>query len=86
MDVLFGNGGGKPARKAKRAKKTKKPIKIKKQIVFKNKELYFPEFNPYSGSRWKIPESISVSDSVKFKFSTLDTLRTFKEISDKIFY
>jgi hypothetical protein len=84
MDVLFGNGGGKPAIKAKRPKKTKKPTKIKKQIIFKNKELRFLEFNPYSGSRWKIPESISVSDSVKFKFSTLDTLRTFKEVSDKI--
>jgi hypothetical protein len=84
MDLVFANGGGKPAKKAKRAKKTKKPIKRTHQVKCKNKELQFLEFNPYSGSRWKIPESISVSDSVKFKFSILDTLRTFKEISNKI--
>jgi hypothetical protein len=84
MDVVFGNGGGKPARKAKRTKKTKKPVKSISQVKIKDKQLKVLEFNPYSGSRWKIPESISVSDSVKFKFSTLDTLRTFKQISDKI--
>lgn len=84
MDVVFGNGGGKPARKAKKVKKTKKSLKINNKIKFNIKELELLEFNPYSGSRWKIPESIYVSDSVKFKFSTLDTLRTFKQISDKI--
>lgn len=63
---------------------------IKKKKIVK-KKIYKPYYYPvgpifkiYNGPRWSIPKCINVSDSIKYKFSLLDTKRSFREIKTKI--
>ena len=65
--------------------KTKKKSKSKSKKYAPVLNLLQPDIlNIYRGHRWKIPEGIQVSNSVKSKFSMLATLQNFKEVREKI--
>jgi hypothetical protein len=71
----------------------KKSKKSKKRKVKKNSKItncyYYPDppvsiIVLYNGPRWHIPKCINVSDSIKCKFSTLETVFSFREIKRRI--
>jgi hypothetical protein len=67
----------------------KKKNVIKKKYVKKIKNYYYPNalpttFTIYNGPRWCIPNCINLPDSVKYKFSMLETVFSFREIKTKI--
>jgi hypothetical protein len=63
---------------------------IKKKKILKKKSritspyYYGNLFTYFSGSRWKLPECMVVSDSIKYKFSSLETIVSLREIKIKI--
>jgi hypothetical protein len=67
-------------------------IYVKKKKIIKKKintppyqcQYPAPVFTLYKGPRWSIPKSSHVSDSIKYKFSLLDTKTSFREIKFKI--
>jgi hypothetical protein len=72
-------------KKFKKNKPTNKKNKVKKNnipphiiYVLKGKIKF------YNGPRWNIPQGLNASKSIRYKFSVLDTFKTFKEIKDKI--
>ena len=67
----------------------KKKKKITKKKVKVNRSNYYSEplanaFKIYEGPRWRIPECIQVSNSIKYKFSSLETVFSFREIKARI--
>jgi len=64
----------------------KKKKTNKKKINTPNYQCQYPVpvFTLYKGPRWSIPKSSHVSDSIKYKFSLLDTTTSFREIKFKI--
>ena len=65
--------------------------KTKKRKAKNNSKItYYYSHSPvttltiYNGSRWHIPKCINVSDSIKYKFSLLETMNSFREIKIKI--
>lgn len=64
--------------------------KVKRKQKKRPSNFYYPHvlnlstFKIYSGPRWKIPDGIHVSESVKYKFSTLETIPSFKKIKQII--
>ena len=68
----------------------KKKVKVKTRV--KRKSIYNYryqtdrpfEFNIYSGKRWKIPNCIPVSESIKHKFSSLECVFSFRDIKHMI--
>jgi len=70
-------------------KKISKKISKKKKKVCK-KPLYYAQppvditFEVYSGPRWMLPKCISASESLRYKFSLLNTVFSFREIKLKI--
>jgi hypothetical protein len=63
-------------------KKKKKVTKKKGNSTSRNLQYYYGRqppctFEPYSGRRWRIPECLKLSESVKYKFSLLETLFSF---------
>jgi len=69
-------------------KKTGKKKGVKKIVPKYNISYYCnsPQntFTIYSGPRWRIPNCIHLSDSVKYKFSMLETIFSFREIKTRI--
>ena len=69
-------------------KKKKKIIKKKIKIAPSSSYYYGQPppttFNIYQGPRWRIPETIQASNSIKYKFSSLETVFSFKEIKLRI--
>lgn len=71
-------------------KNKKKPIKkTKKKFTCKNISYYYGQpqpvtFTPYNGPRWRIPDCIQASQSVRYKFSMLETVFTFREIKLRV--
>jgi hypothetical protein len=64
-------------------KKVKRKQKKRSSSFYYPSCLFFP-FEIYNGPRWKIPDGIHVSESIKYKFSILDTIMSFKKIKHKI--
>lgn len=67
----------------------KKKKKIKKKVTSRNIAYYYGNyyiynFQLYNGPRWRIPEKLNVSESFKSKFSSLETVMSFREIKFKI--
>jgi hypothetical protein len=77
MEAAFSIG-----RYIKKKKITKKKPKITLPYYYGNNLLC--KFTYFSGSRWKLPECMKLSDSVKYKFSSLETIFSFREIKIKI--
>jgi hypothetical protein len=71
-------------------KNKKKPIKkTKNKFNSKNISYYYDQaqpftFTPYNGPRWRIPHCIQVSQSVRSKFSMLETVFSFREIKSRV--
>jgi len=70
-------------------KKKKKPNKKKHKITSRNISYYYGNvcnynFQVYSGPRWHMPEKLKVSESLQYKFSSLETIMSFREIKFKI--
>jgi hypothetical protein len=69
-------------------RKKKKATK-KKGNSTRNLQYYYGRqppitFEPYSGPRWRIPECLNLSESVRYKFSLLETVFSFREIKTRI--
>jgi hypothetical protein len=65
--------------------KKKKLIKKKRKInlaYYGNNKVY--NFTCVYKKRWQLPKSMNVSDSVKYKFSSLETMVSFRDIKFKI--
>jgi len=70
-------------------KKKKKLSKKKGKPTFCPSSYYYGQpppttFKPYYGPRWRIPECYKASESIKYKFSLLETVFSFREIKNKI--
>lgn len=70
-------------------KKKKKVLKKKGKAIFCPPQYYYGQpppckFVPYVGPRWRIPNCFKGSDSVKYKFSLLETVFSFRDIKLKI--
>jgi len=71
-------------------KKKKKPIKkSKNKVISRGISYYYGNPSPvtftiYNGPRWRIPETMNVSQSVRYKFSMLETVFSFREIKVRI--
>lgn len=69
--------------------KKKKKVTKKKVKVPRSNSYYYGQsppitFNIYEGPRWRMPECIETSYSIKYKFSSLETVFSFREIKTKI--
>ena len=69
--------------------KKKKKVTRKKVKVPRSNSYYYGQpppttFKIYEGPRWSIPQSIELSPSVQYKFSSLETVFSFKEIKARI--
>jgi len=70
-------------------KKKKKILKKKSKSTLCNSSYYYGQpppcnFIPYYGPRWRIPNCVNASESVKYKFSLLETVFSFREIKTRI--
>lgn len=71
-------------------KKKKKVVKKKgKKSAFCPSPYYYGQsppcnFIPYYGPRWRIPDCYNASESIKYKFSLLETVFSFREIKLRI--
>ena len=70
-------------------KKKKKVLKKKGKSAFCPAPYYYGQppsctFVPYYGPRWRIPNCFNASDSIKYKFSLLETVFSFREIKLRI--
>ena len=68
----------------KKKSKIKKQSKIKKESKIKIKKHCADTFYIYDGYRWQIPLHLTVNNSVKAKFSTLETVRSLSDIKYRI--
>ena len=71
--------------------KKKKRLAKKKKVKYTSNGLsyYYGRpppitFEPYSGPRWRIPECLKLSESIRYKFSLLETVFSFREIKLRI--
>jgi hypothetical protein len=66
--------------------KKKKVTKKKRKAPVSNLSYNPPQTNfiYYTGPRWQLPKSMNVSESVKSKFSSLETVFSFRDIKHKI--
>jgi hypothetical protein len=70
-------------------KNKKKVLKKKGKPTFCPSPYYYGQpppttFIPYYGPRWRIPNCFNASESIKYKFSLLETVFSFREIKNKI--
>lgn len=70
-------------------KKKKKVSKKKSKPILCHSSYYYRppsscNFIPYYGPRWQIPNCFNASESIKYKFSLLETVFSFREIKTKI--
>jgi len=69
--------------------KKKKKVSKKKVKVLRSNTYYYGQpppttFKIYEGPRWSIPQCTQLSSSVQYKFSTLETVFSFREIKLRI--
>jgi len=69
--------------------KKKKIVKKRSKAMYTYPRYYYGQpppctFNPYFGPRWRMPECFKETESIKYKFSLLETVFSFREIKVRI--